>query len=111
MGHAKRRSMVSIVFVLLAIRHNVRPACSFVARWFITSLAGAGADDVPPGNFGPLETVARDEAKGGNFQGGPGMVQIVRYTEGPAGTFVNFCAVCGVDQEYNQSRLAYHRSL
>lgn len=56
-----------------------------IRRWFITSIIGAGGEDVPPGNFDPLEEQSRKEATGGNFQGGTGLVEVVRYTEGPAG--------------------------
>jgi hypothetical protein len=52
---------------------------------------GAGGEDVPPGNFDPLEEQSRKEATGGNFQGGTGLVQIVRYTEGPAGELAFYC--------------------
>ena len=54
-------------------------------RWLLTSLSGPGAKDVPPGNFDPLEKLSGQEAKGGNFVGGTGMVQIVRYKDSPAG--------------------------
>lgn len=58
-------------------------------RWFINTIIGSGADDVPPGNFDPLEQQSREEAKGGNFQGGSGMVQVVRYSEGPVGSCIS----------------------
>ena len=45
---------------------------------------------MPPGNFDPLEEQSRKEASGGNFQGGSGLVQIVRYTEGPVGELSSF---------------------
>ncbi|KAF8309726.1 hypothetical protein DL93DRAFT_2085247 [Clavulina sp. PMI_390] len=57
------------------------------AWWLLTSLSGPGANDVPPGNFDPLEELSSQEAKGGNFVGGTGMVQIVRYKDSPAGPY------------------------
>jgi len=62
----------------------------FVGRWFITSIVGPGGEDVPSGNFHPLEEQSRKEASGGNFQGGSGLVQVVRYTEGPIGELSSF---------------------
>jgi len=63
--------------------------------WFITSIIGSGGEDVPSGNFDPLEEQSRKEASGGNFQGGSGLVQIVRYTEGPVGPYDELIIVPG----------------